>query len=92
MPSDGQTPVSNNDAHSSTGISSDADFAQAFKDLARGEQHAAAMEANLTKLESKLDALLAQFEAAAQASGSDHEESVQQDGPLAEENNNDQKA
>lgn len=34
----------------------------------RGEQQAAAMEANLSKLESKLDALLAQFEASAGSS------------------------
>lgn len=35
----------------------------------RGEQQAAAMEANLTKLEDKLDALLAQFEATEEAAG-----------------------
>ncbi|PTB65365.1 hypothetical protein BBK36DRAFT_21163 [Trichoderma citrinoviride] len=35
---------------------------QALRDLARGEQAATAMEANLTNLESKLDALLAAFE------------------------------
>jgi hypothetical protein len=33
----------------------------------RGEQHATAMEANLTRLEGKLDALLAQFERDGQA-------------------------
>ncbi|KAK7941058.1 uncharacterized protein PG986_013445 [Apiospora aurea] len=49
--------------------SSQAEMAQAFKDLARGEQQAAAMEANLTKLEAKLDELLAQYETTA-ASGS----------------------
>ncbi|RFU73779.1 hypothetical protein TARUN_8480 [Trichoderma arundinaceum] len=38
------------------------DLAQALRDLARGEQAATAMEANLTNLESKLDALLAAFE------------------------------
>lgn len=35
----------------------------------RGEQQAAAMEASLTKLEDKLDALLAQFEATEDAAG-----------------------
>ncbi|KAI9167002.1 hypothetical protein HJFPF1_03121 [Paramyrothecium foliicola] len=41
----------------------DADLAQAYKDLLRGEQAATALEANLSNLESKLDALLATFEA-----------------------------
>ncbi|KAI0553790.1 hypothetical protein F4679DRAFT_580506 [Xylaria curta] len=41
-----------------------AEMAQAFRDLARGEQQAAAIEANLSSLESKLDALLASIEAA----------------------------
>ncbi|KAI1253074.1 hypothetical protein MGN70_005282 [Eutypa lata] len=57
--------------------SSQAEMARAFKDLAscdteadsgpitRGEQHAAALEANLTSLESKLDALLASIEGGA---------------------------
>jgi hypothetical protein len=40
-----------------------ADLAQTYKDLLRGEQAATALEANLTNLESKLDALLAAFEA-----------------------------
>ncbi|KAI0187443.1 hypothetical protein EV127DRAFT_483374 [Xylaria flabelliformis] len=40
-----------------------AEMAQAFRDLARGEQQAAAIEANLASLESKLDALLASIEA-----------------------------
>ncbi|KAI1331592.1 hypothetical protein F5Y16DRAFT_271820 [Xylariaceae sp. FL0255] len=44
-------------------ISTQAEMAQAFKDLARGEQQATAIEAHLTSLESKLDALLASFEA-----------------------------
>ncbi|KAI1504383.1 hypothetical protein F5X99DRAFT_406101 [Biscogniauxia marginata] len=43
-------------------ITTQADMAQAFKDLARGEQQAAALEANLTNLESRLDALLASVE------------------------------
>ena len=37
----------------------------------RGEQQAAAMEANLTKLEDRLDALLAQFEATDESAGID---------------------
>ncbi|KAI9904755.1 hypothetical protein N3K66_001284 [Trichothecium roseum] len=40
------------------------DLAQAYQELAKGEQAATAMEANLSNLESKLDALLAAFEAA----------------------------
>ncbi|KAI1429970.1 hypothetical protein F5Y12DRAFT_709517 [Xylaria sp. FL1777] len=40
-----------------------AEMAQAFRDLARGEQQAAAIEANLASIESKLDALLASIEA-----------------------------
>ncbi|RYO74799.1 hypothetical protein DL764_010682 [Monosporascus ibericus] len=38
------------------------EMAQAFNDLARGEQHATALEANLTNLENRLDALLASIE------------------------------
>ncbi|KAI1468758.1 uncharacterized protein F4812DRAFT_458286 [Daldinia caldariorum] len=37
-------------------------MAKAFQDLARGEQQAAALEASLTSLESKLNVLLASFE------------------------------
>ncbi|WYZ34673.1 hypothetical protein EsH8_I_000949 [Colletotrichum jinshuiense] len=48
--SDGDSPVDN--------------IAQAYKDLLRGEQAATALEANLTNLESRLDALLAAFEVA----------------------------
>lgn len=45
---------------SSTASSSVGDhLAQALKDLARGEQTASALEANLSNLESKLDAILA---------------------------------
>jgi len=36
-----------------------AEFAQAFKDLAKGERTASALESHLTSLESKIDALLA---------------------------------
>ncbi|KAI0401254.1 hypothetical protein F4802DRAFT_436574 [Xylaria palmicola] len=46
-------------------LTAQAEMAQAFKDLARGEQQAAAIEANLASLESKLDALLASIEAGA---------------------------
>lgn len=38
-------------------------LSQALRDLARGEQTANALENNLSKLESKLDELLASFEA-----------------------------
>lgn len=44
------------------GAGPEGDLAQALRDLARGEQAATAMEANLTTLESKLDALLAAFD------------------------------
>ncbi|KAI1122394.1 hypothetical protein F5Y10DRAFT_76165 [Nemania abortiva] len=49
--------------HEQPSASTRAEMAQAFKDLARGEQQAAAIEANLASLESKLDALLASIEA-----------------------------
>ncbi|KAG7007205.1 hypothetical protein G7Y79_00011g031030 [Physcia stellaris] len=39
--------------------SDDADFAQAFQELAKGERTAAAMETQLTALERKIDDLLA---------------------------------
>ncbi|KAI9814730.1 MAG: hypothetical protein M1827_002996 [Pycnora praestabilis] len=42
--------------------SNDTDFAQAFKDLAKGEQTAAALENHLTSLERKIDDLLASVE------------------------------
>ncbi|KAI5850155.1 hypothetical protein GGS23DRAFT_598202 [Durotheca rogersii] len=47
---------------STSAVLSQADIAEAFKDLARGEQQAAALEAGLTNLEKKLDALLASIE------------------------------
>ncbi|KAI0482423.1 hypothetical protein GGR56DRAFT_186342 [Xylariaceae sp. FL0804] len=50
------------DSASDSSNSSQTEMAQAFRDVARGEQQAAAMEASLTKLESKLDALLASIE------------------------------
>ncbi|KAI1341562.1 hypothetical protein F5Y15DRAFT_376481 [Xylariaceae sp. FL0016] len=49
--------------------STQAELAQAFKDLARGEQQAAVIEANLTALEDKLDALLAAVEGGANEVG-----------------------
>ncbi|KAH6898303.1 hypothetical protein B0T10DRAFT_601286 [Thelonectria olida] len=48
-----------NNNRPSSSTESDADLAQAYRDLARGEQAATALEADLTKLESKLDAFLA---------------------------------
>ncbi|OHE95765.1 hypothetical protein CORC01_08906 [Colletotrichum orchidophilum] len=51
---DGDSPVDN--------------IAQAYKDLLRGEQAASALEANLTNLEGRLDALLAAFESAQEPS------------------------
>ncbi|KAJ8107272.1 hypothetical protein OPT61_g8985 [Boeremia exigua] len=44
--------------------SADADFAQAMKELARGEQTAAALEGHLDSLEKKIEELLAQAEKA----------------------------
>ncbi|KAI3323521.1 hypothetical protein HD806DRAFT_90033 [Xylariaceae sp. AK1471] len=58
-----------------------AEMAQAFKDLARGEQQAAAIEANLTNLESKLDALLASIEAGSAENGDKDEDSKEQQLP-----------
>ncbi|OAA43234.1 hypothetical protein NOR_04601 [Metarhizium rileyi] len=45
------------------------DLAQAYRDLAKGEQTATALEANLANLESKLDAMLAVLEEKASAEG-----------------------
>ncbi|KAF2141785.1 uncharacterized protein K452DRAFT_298450 [Aplosporella prunicola CBS 121167] len=44
-----------------------ADLAQAFKDLARGERTASAMEDHLTALERKIDEMLAQANANAES-------------------------
>ncbi|OIW35275.1 hypothetical protein CONLIGDRAFT_676199 [Coniochaeta ligniaria NRRL 30616] len=52
--SDAQDGVTDSEARSQ--------LSQALKDLARGEQTANALENNLSKLESKLDELLASFE------------------------------
>ncbi|KAL2138593.1 hypothetical protein VTI28DRAFT_6521 [Corynascus sepedonium] len=48
-------------APSPTSSSVGDNLAQALRDLARGEQTASTLEANLTSLESKLDAILASF-------------------------------
>ncbi|KAM0297671.1 hypothetical protein ACHAPM_009403 [Fusarium culmorum] len=54
----------NNRATKAAGSDSgDADLAQAYRDLARGEQAATNLENNLTNLESRLDAILAALEA-----------------------------
>ncbi|MCJ1282061.1 hypothetical protein MMC26_001384 [Xylographa opegraphella] len=45
-----------------TGGGSDPDFAQAFKDLTRGEQTASAMENKLSDLEQRIDDLLASID------------------------------
>ncbi|CAG5175907.1 uncharacterized protein ALTATR162_LOCUS10506 [Alternaria atra] len=45
---------------------SEADLAQAFKELQRGEQTAAALESHLDSIEKKIEALLAQAEKAEQ--------------------------
>ncbi|KAI1774050.1 hypothetical protein F4818DRAFT_90357 [Hypoxylon cercidicola] len=66
---DAATPTAkepNGDAVSAA--SPQAALAQAYKDIARGEQHAAALEASLTSLESKLDVLLASIENSAASS------------------------
>ncbi|KAI1402329.1 hypothetical protein F4819DRAFT_485638 [Hypoxylon fuscum] len=57
-----KTQGSNGEADVSSVVATQTELAQAFKDIARGEQQAAALEANLTSLESKLDALLASIE------------------------------
>ncbi|RYC65644.1 hypothetical protein CHU98_g587 [Xylaria longipes] len=64
MPAMSQSRDVQNKSYSAlTAQTAQAEMAQAFKDLARGEQQAAAIEANLASLESKLDALLASIEA-----------------------------
>ncbi|KAI1109048.1 hypothetical protein F5Y14DRAFT_434018, partial [Nemania sp. NC0429] len=60
--------------HEVPSASAEAHMAIAFKELARGEQQATAIEANLARLESKLDALLASFEAGDDAIQPDGEE------------------
>ncbi|KAI8632565.1 hypothetical protein F5Y19DRAFT_421730 [Xylariaceae sp. FL1651] len=66
------TEGSRQDAHQVPSASTtQAELAQAFRELARGEQQAAAIEANLTSLENKLDALLASIEAGSGAANVD---------------------
>ncbi|EKG14702.1 hypothetical protein MPH_08175 [Macrophomina phaseolina MS6] len=50
------------------GSAGDADLAQAFKDLARGEQTASALENHLDALEARIEELLAAADAQQQAS------------------------
>ncbi|QLI65603.1 uncharacterized protein G6M90_00g012120 [Metarhizium brunneum] len=54
-PAEEQTPSKGSDREP-------ADLAQAYRELVKGEQAATALEANLTNLESKLDAMLAALE------------------------------
>ncbi|CAD6448295.1 535f4d22-fd69-4c2e-bb10-eb321dede004 [Sclerotinia trifoliorum] len=61
---------------------SDADVAQAFKELQRGEKTAQMLESNLADLEKKIDDLLASFEAqesAAQAEAKNGSSSHKED-------------
>lgn len=52
---------SSNDASNDVAVS-DADLAQIFTQIAKGEKTAQALESNLDSLEKKIDALLASFE------------------------------
>ncbi|KAL7927663.1 hypothetical protein ACQKWADRAFT_277456 [Trichoderma austrokoningii] len=61
MGASSESPVAKPDQHEAA-AAPEVDLAQALRELSRGEQTATAMEANLTTLESKLDALLAAFE------------------------------
>ncbi|KAJ4983864.1 hypothetical protein SVAN01_10668 [Stagonosporopsis vannaccii] len=54
----------------------DADFAEAMKELARGERTASALESHLDSLEKKIEELLAQAEKA--------EKDIQTGGPASE--------
>ncbi|OTA94429.1 hypothetical protein M434DRAFT_394693 [Hypoxylon sp. CO27-5] len=58
-----QEPNGSSANASVSAASTEAEMAKAFTDLLRGEQQATALEASLTNLESKLDALLASMEA-----------------------------
>ncbi|PTB46838.1 uncharacterized protein TrAFT101_003722 [Trichoderma asperellum] len=62
MGASSDSPVANSPKPDQHEAAPEVDLAQALRELARGEQTATAMEANLTNLESKLDALLAAFE------------------------------
>ncbi|KAI1767557.1 hypothetical protein GGR53DRAFT_99288 [Hypoxylon sp. FL1150] len=88
-PSDKDTSMSNSqepngDAASAT--STQAALAQAYKDIAMGEQHATALEASLTSLEGKLDALLASIEGGpAMSAASQNKSNKKQQEPQAKE-------
>ncbi|RYO91280.1 hypothetical protein DL766_002049 [Monosporascus sp. MC13-8B] len=69
-----------------TARSPQSEMVQAFKDLARGEQHATALEANLTNLENRLDALLASIEGRAAQS-----DQGQSEGPVPDEDEKNEK-
>jgi Skp family chaperone for outer membrane proteins len=56
--------MSNEQSGTGAGSHSEADLAQAFKELQRGEQTAAALESHLDSIEKKIEALLAQAEKA----------------------------
>ncbi|KAL6811315.1 hypothetical protein GGI42DRAFT_350252 [Trichoderma sp. SZMC 28013] len=58
---------------------------EALRELARGEQTATAMEANLTNLESKLDAILAAFDDMEREKGTNTTEKVDGKSKEAEE-------
>ncbi|KAM0450299.1 hypothetical protein ACHAO4_006721 [Trichoderma viride] len=62
MGASSDSPVANSPKPDQHEAAPEVDLAQALRELARGEQTATAMEANLSDLESKLDALLAAFE------------------------------
>ncbi|KAK7431065.1 hypothetical protein QQZ08_002346 [Neonectria magnoliae] len=67
-----KTNQSGVDTQATAASSSDADLTQAYRDLARGEQTAAALEANLSNIEIKLDDILNALEArVSQESNSD---------------------
>ncbi|KAI0117397.1 hypothetical protein F4814DRAFT_286036 [Daldinia grandis] len=70
---------------SASPASTQAEMIKAFQDLARGEQQAAALEASLTSLEIKLDALLGSIEGGPTSSdASQIKESSKEQGPNAE--------
>ncbi|KAH6866508.1 hypothetical protein BKA58DRAFT_441516 [Alternaria rosae] len=58
--------MSNAENGTDAGSHSQADLAQAFKDLQRGEQTAAALENHLDSIEKQIEALLVQAEKAEQ--------------------------
>ncbi|KAI1142746.1 hypothetical protein F5Y05DRAFT_129854 [Hypoxylon sp. FL0543] len=60
--SQAQQPNGHSASASASAASTEAEMAKAFTDVLRGEQQAAALEASLTHLESRIDALLASME------------------------------